>query len=309
MSSVRISLFGKLLVERGGQVTDGLGARKIEELLCYLLLHRHRCHPRDVLADLFWEGNPTSLAKKYLRKALWQLQAGLDTQAKAPASGILLVDPDWIQFNPDADVWLDIAAFEQIYSNVQGITVLELGSQHIHDLRYAVELYRGELLEGWYQDWCVYARERYQYLYLAILDKLMGYCEIHGEFEVGIAYGMRSLDCDRAQERTYRQLMRMHFLAGDRTTALRQYARCCAALQEELGVPPSEATEALCAQIRADHLDEPWARAVQGDETQSILVPYETIEHLKQFCTALAEMLHRVQHHIAIMESTVHRPR
>ena len=44
-------------------------------------------------------------------------------------------------------------------------------------------------------------------------------------FAEPLAYGARILHCDRARERTHRRLMRLHFLAGDRTAALRQYPR------------------------------------------------------------------------------------
>jgi DNA-binding SARP family transcriptional activator len=311
VSSIRISLFGKLRVQWGEQVTDGLGARKVEELFCYLLLHRHHCYSRDVLADLFWDGNPTALAKKYLRKALWQLQASLEVQPNAPANSILLVDPDWIQVNPNADLWVDVEAFEEVYGRVQGLQVPDLDRQHIRELRDAVELYRGELLEGWYQDWCLYERERFQYIYLAMLDKLMHHCEIHHEYETGIAYGLRSLHCDRAQERTYRQLMRLHYLAGNRTAALRLYTRCLAALQEELGVQPAEETEALCAQIRADHLDALWVRPQQEQmyiaAMPNIPEPLEHLNHLKQFHAVLSDIQHWVQQCIEALELTLHR--
>ena len=34
-------------------------------------------------------------------------------------------------------------------------------------------LYRGDLLTGWYQDWCLIERERYQCMFVSLLDKLM----------------------------------------------------------------------------------------------------------------------------------------
>jgi DNA-binding SARP family transcriptional activator len=48
--------------------------------------------------------------------------------------------------------------------------------------------------------------------------------------------------------------MRMAYLAGDRTGALRQYERCVQALQEELGVRPGRRTEELYRMVREDAL-------------------------------------------------------
>jgi hypothetical protein len=46
--------------------------------------------------------------------------------------------------------------------------------------------------------------------------------------------------------------MRLHYIAGDRTGALRQFERCRDALREELGIAPGERIRLLCEQIRAD---------------------------------------------------------
>jgi hypothetical protein len=92
-------------------------------------------------------------------------------------------------------------------------------------------------------------------MYLAMLDKLMGYCEATKQYETGIVYGTRILFFDRAREHTHRHLMRLQYLAGNRTAALRQYERCRLALDEELGVKPAKFTLALYEQIRDDHVE------------------------------------------------------
>ena len=73
-------------------------------------------------------------------------------------------------------------------------------------------------------------------------------------YEEGLAYGARTLRFDGARERTHRRMMRLYYLAGDRTDALRQYDRCVAALRRELGVSPSAHTVALYNQIRRERL-------------------------------------------------------
>jgi hypothetical protein len=89
-------------------------------------------------------------------------------------------------------------------------------------------------------------------MYLSARDKLMAYCEAHHRFEHGQAHGEAILRHDRARERTHRQMMRLQAQAGDRIAALRQFDRCVAALDEELGVQPSRRTVALYQQIRAE---------------------------------------------------------
>lgn len=307
MSVLRIFLFGKFHVQAGEQVPTGLEARKVQELFCYLLLYRDRAHPREALADLLWGDTCTTQSKSYLRKALWQLQAALDFQAEPGHKSVLLVEPDWVQFNPETNFWLDVALFEQAFTFVQGVPGNELNCQYAQALQSAVDLYRGDLLEGCYQDWCLYQRERLKHMYLAMLDKLMNYCESHHEYEIGITYGMRALRYDRARERTHRQLMRLEYLSGDRTAALHQYAHCVAALAEELGVRPATRTAALYEQIRADRLESlslTPAETKMAVEAAAALLP-EVMGHLKQLQVALSNLQRQVQQNIEAVERAV----
>ncbi len=254
MSTLNISLFGKFCVRRDGQVLEGFDARKVQELFCYLLLHRDHSLSREMLASVLWPETTTALSKKSLRQALWQLQSALGSQSAVIADRILVVDPEWIQLNVQADLWLDVAALEYASNITQNIPGAELDPQKTLMLQQAVQLYQGPLLEGWYNDWCILERERLQTLYLAMLDKLMGYCEVRHDYETGLHYGMRIMCYDRARERTHRCLMRLHYLNGDRAAALRQFDQCAAALEDELGVGPSKHTLALYEQISADQL-------------------------------------------------------
>jgi DNA-binding SARP family transcriptional activator len=201
------------------------------------------------LADALWGEIAPAQSKSYLRKALWQLQSALEV---CGMGGILLVDREWLQVNSEFDFWLDVADFEKAFKRTQGARGRDLDEGQAQLIQRAVEIYRGDLLEGWYQDWCFHERERLQYIYIAMLDKLMDYCEAHRRYEDGLMYGEKVLHHDRARERTHRRLMRLYYASGDRTAALRQYKKCVQALREELGVEAAERTRQLHEIMRAD---------------------------------------------------------
>ena len=115
MSILRISLFGKFEVYWGQQVLTGLEARRVQELFCYLLLHRRDVHCRETLAGLLWGDSSAAQAKKYLRQALWQLQTALNCHPNPSESQVLLVDSEWVQLNTGANFQLDVAVFEQAF--------------------------------------------------------------------------------------------------------------------------------------------------------------------------------------------------
>ncbi len=266
MSNLRVSLFGRFQVEAEGKsLAASLDARKVQELFSYVLIYRDRPHSRETLAEILWGENSNAQSRKYLRQALWQLQTALKQDDGSDTSGVLVVDADWVGVNCHADAWIDVNEFEKTYAAVQGKPGSEVTPEQAAALVQAVELHQGGLLDGWYSDWCIFERERLQSMWLAMLNKLMVFFESRKEYETGISYGQRILQCDRAHERTHRSLMRLHYLAGDRTAALRQYERCVATLDEELGVEPAKRTRALYDQIRADYLDDPKPAAAEPE--------------------------------------------
>ena len=294
MKRLHIALFGKLSIQYDGRVLAGCEASKVQELFCYLLTHRDRPHTREMLASLLWGSNcTTSQSKKYLRNALWRIHVALNAQFKITSSGLLLVEPGWIQLRSIAELWLDVAVFEAVYASVKGVVGCNLDGQSAKALEDGVRLYRGDLLEDCYSDWCLCERERLLHIYLNMLDKLMEYCETHHKCEMGLSFGDRILQHDRARERTHQQMIRLHYLNGNRTGALRQYQRCVAALKEELDIGPSPNTTALYEQVRADRLPQPTAMPVTtGGDMYAVR---EVLTCLQQLQAGLAEMQQQVQ--------------
>jgi DNA-binding SARP family transcriptional activator len=308
--SLKVRLFGKFRVENGEQRTEGLDSGKPQELFCYLLLHRTQNHNRETLAGTLWESSSTSQSKKYLRQTIWQLQNILQNGEISFKPPLLIIESDWIRINPEANLWLDVAEFEKIYSNVHGLQGWELDAGTIQSLDYAVELYRDDLLLGWYQDWALFERERLQNMFLSILDKLMVYCEAHGKYETGINYGMRILTFDCARERTHQSLIRLYYLSGDRTSALRQYMRCEKALLEELGVGPAKSTMNLYEIVKTDDKIDPHFNPTTlpekliTPEPLKLLIP-NVVGQLKEIHWFLANAQQRVQNDIEALEQAL----
>ncbi len=309
MAALNVQLFGQLTVLLHGRALDSFGSSKAEELFCYLLIRGDRSHAREPLAALLWSDCATLQSKKYLRQTLWQLQTALNPCGAAPGGRVLLAEPDKVQINRQADLWTDVGEFERRAVAAQS-PVEEWDPRTWRLLGEAVRLYRGDLLEGWYQDWCLYERERLQSIFLSLLEKLMEYTEMHRANEAGLEWGARILRYDRAHERTHERMMRLRYLAGDRPGALRQYSRCVLALKEELGIGPSKRTAALYEQIRCDQLETPCQVPVRAAQAQEpILSLSRVLSGLKQLRSRLADLESDVQQEVSEVERALqHRP-
>ena len=278
----------------------GLEASKDQELLSYLLIHRDRPHSREALASLLWGDTSTEKSKKYLRQALWHLHAALNSDSEN-SSDVLMVDHDWLSLNPCSNLWTDVADFERAFSAAEGIPGRQLDSETARGLKDAVTLYNDDLLPGYYQDWILFERERLQNMYLLMLDKLIVYLQFRGEYEVAQGYGATILRYDPARERTHRQMMHLYSLAGDRTSALRQFERCALALKQELGVKPEKKTVELYERIKSDQV-------VNNDPASDLpqnAAPSDVLTRLKQLQAIVAGVQRRIQRDIKAIEGNL----
>jgi DNA-binding SARP family transcriptional activator len=305
MAEFRVRLFGKFSAERNGGFIEGMQARKVQELLSYLLIFRNHPQPREVICEVLWGNQPALKAKKNLRQALWRLQLALSNAANSHKPEIA-AESDWIQISPSASFRLDIAEFEQIFNAFNDKDPRDLTSKDFKGVRSAVSLYRGDLLEGWYHEWCLFERERFQVMHLTLLDKLVQYCERHGHYSVGLAYGTDILRHDHAYERTHRQMMRLYCMAGDRTQALHQYQRCVTALRNELDIEPSESTKQLYEEIRSDTFS---SSLLSGkDVIHETMEPAQTLSRmlnrLENFSDELSKIRFRIEQEVTALGST-----
>lgn len=250
MVCVDAQLFGRPSVtihDRSFQLQEN---QKSHELFAYLLLYSEKPQHRERLGDLIWGELGDGRSKQYLRKALWQLNNSFKKAGDQP--DLLAADAQWIQLSPSLQLSLDIRELEAALHATQNVPGNMLDEKKAARLRQATARCQGDLLEGWYAEWCLYERERLQQLYLNGLDKLMHYCESTGCYELGIAYGHIILRHDYLREHAHRQMMRLRYLSGDRVGALHQFEECAAALAKELSIRPSERTQQIYQQILSD---------------------------------------------------------
>jgi DNA-binding SARP family transcriptional activator len=224
-------------------------SRTVKEFLAYLILFRHRIHAREVLAGLFWGDHSDEKARSCLSTALWRLRKILEPD-EVPKGAYLLTTPAGdIGFNRESEHWLDIDVFEHHGRQILAKPHQTLTTGEVHQLEIALNLYRGELLEGFYDEWALRERERLRSLYLHSLAHLLQYYRHFESYKKGLACGHKILDLDPLREEIHREMMRLYYRNGQRALALRQYDNCSKILENELGVPPMEETQLLRFQI------------------------------------------------------------
>jgi DNA-binding SARP family transcriptional activator/predicted ATPase len=228
LATLQLFFFGPLEMRCDDQPAPRPPTLKSLSLLAYLVFHRDRPQPRERLAELYFGERTEHKALRSLSTALWHIHRCL------PEESILLSDVHSVQINPLTRIWLDVEAFEALAGQTDSASLQE-----------AVALYRGDFLEGFYDDWVISERYRLESLYLDALARLMSVQEAAGDYPSALATAYRLLSRDALREDAYQAAMRALCRLGQRKAALEQYERCRETMRNELGVQPAPETTTL----------------------------------------------------------------
>lgn len=230
----RVSLLGSFELEVNGKPIR-LPTRKAEALLAYLILHRN-IQSREKIASLFWGDSLDELARRSLRTALSALRKEL-------GEDFVITNRETIQLNPRFPIWIDVQEMER-----QAKEILSANHHVISGLD--PELYRGDLLRDFYDEWVLEEREHYRALWIKALLQYAQALKSNGKYERAIATAQKIISIDPANERAYQQLIFCQSALGNRAEALKSYEEGKQRLMEQLGVEPSEDTIKLYEQIK-----------------------------------------------------------
>jgi len=244
MRHLTIRLFGGLDVRCGTPAQLVFPTRKARGIFAFLALSQGRTFSRDVLCGMFWEESPEEVARKGLRTELWRIRHAFESIPVDPDRFLLCLGSQ-VGVRRDESIWVDTIEFEERVHDVHHATPSPAGGRHRENLERAVELYRGDLLEGMYDRWCCTERGRLRLEFLRVLEELMRYHGRRGEWMRAIERGSELLRQDAIREHVHRELMQYHYAMGNRPAAIRQYRECVRTLRRELDIDPMPETRAL----------------------------------------------------------------
>ncbi|MCW3051189.1 MAG: transcriptional activator [Chthonomonadales bacterium] len=132
-------------------------SQRVGALLACLALHLNRPCPRETLCDALWPEEDQEVASNRLRVTLASLRRQLEPAGVSFGTVLDIGTPGSVILRGDA-AWCDVAAVEQ---------ALQQGRRG-----EAAHLLRGTLLPGYYDEWVLTARERFEALQDELRDLL-----------------------------------------------------------------------------------------------------------------------------------------
>ncbi len=222
-----VYLFGGLRLERNGLSITRFRTQKAAALLAYLAFYPTRVHSREELADRFWPEADPEAGRANLRTALASLRRQLEVSEAKDAGVLLTRGRSELTLSSDA-FETDAIRFERsLRAAARRDTATD---ERMRLLREAVALYNGPLLPGFYDDWVLQERDRFEGLYLGALEQLIGRLEEAGQWAEALDFARRALTVDPHREKTQERVNRLQEALKTKTAAL---------VRQEDAVPPA----------------------------------------------------------------------
>ena len=241
---LRMSLLGVPRIDFNGQpIRELMHSPILVSLLAFLAVNQERAHARSVLASMFWPEQPERRARRNLNSHLWRLRVALNQLNQETFERSQLGELDNL-FQPveyiGSDVqsvffvsqskhWLDVKAFEVItadipqYWDIRADEVAERLELPLEEVRAAISLYRGDFMEGIYDDWCISVREHLRERYLLALQALTLAYEDAGCFNQAVDVAQRLVHADAFREDGHARLIRLYARLGRQADARAQF--------------------------------------------------------------------------------------
>jgi DNA-binding SARP family transcriptional activator/tetratricopeptide (TPR) repeat protein len=227
-------------------------SRSSASLLAFLILHRDRPQTRDLLAGRFWSDLAEDKARRRLSNALWQVNKAWKEDPARAVIELLTTTTTTVGISSKVSLVVDMEAFTRRLDEFERRHRTTGRDAGLADLTSIVDSYRGELLDGHYDEWIEVPRKRVRDRYLGALDRLIQLHTGQGDYDAALRHARALVDQDHLREEWHRDVMRLCALSGQATGAERQYEICRHTLADELGVDPSPETTELIERIRRD---------------------------------------------------------
>ena len=213
----------------------------------------------SLIADL-WPDELETEARTNLRRHLHRLLRGLP---KIEGVDWLVAGGDSVALNPGAPLWVDVPEFDRAIDDPARRDV-------------ALELYRGDLLEGSYDEAILAERERLRVRFLDACAHASMDARRRMEYNEAARLSDRMLALDEWREDALRLGMTVRYESGDRSSALAQFERFASRLFSEMGVRPTPETLALRDAILTNAPIPGAGAATRGTDEELAVVPAGT---------------------------------
>ena len=240
LGELEISYKGKSISEKSSK------AKKIWNLLAYIVMHKNRLLLQTDLIDTIWTEDENINPKSSLKTSMYRIRAMLSELA-VDNEEFIISSRGAYSWNTEIECNVDAVEFERlcIESEKKGLS----NEEQITILKQAIDMYEGDFLKRFASDlWVIPLITHFHSLYVDKIKNLLMLLEKEKRYEDMEQYALNSIRIESYDEKIHCYLVKAFTKQGNNTAAIAHYNKATKILLANLGVQPS-------AELRNLYLD------------------------------------------------------
>lgn len=223
---------------------DAWTTRRSRDILCFIATRKGRRVPKDILIEEFWGAEDLAVIEKNFHPTISHIRKALNSQQPLKQNFIMFRDGSY-QLNPEFTYSIDS---EDFLAHIAAAEVSKR-DKDAESLRRSLEsaygLYRGEFMEGCYEDWAENQRHHYREQLSRVLNGLAKLSVNEKRWNDALRYANETLVLDPYREDLHRLVMKVLAAQSKNSALKKHYESMRVLLKDELGIEPSTDTRQL----------------------------------------------------------------
>jgi DNA-binding SARP family transcriptional activator len=228
--------------------SDAWPTKRARDIFCFIVSRRHRRASKDTIIDTFWGETDFATVEKNFHPTVSHIRKALNSNQPLKQNFLLYRDGDY-QLNSEFSYRIDTEEFERLVNEGETRRRARQFEECVRSYESALELYRGEFMQGSYEPWVEEQRAYYREQYLRLLEALAGVAQAEADWPKVLQLAQLIIRDDQFREDIHCMIMRAHAAVGNRGAVKDQFETLKRALNKELGVEPSAETKKLYQQL------------------------------------------------------------
>lgn len=225
---LKMYLFGGLkFIFKGKEIPENKWIRKKRKLiLCCLLLDNNKRLSKDRVIDLFFPDTPAESIDNTFHQAISNIRSVLSSDKNkeektknkntSSDSGLLIYEDKTLFIKNQEECYTDINEFN---SAIKQANLTVNINEKKNNLKKAVDMYSGNVLEGYYESWCEELREQYREKFTAAAEQLISLTEEQSLSDELILYSGKLLQYDKFNLTANKALIKQYIITGSKPKA------------------------------------------------------------------------------------------
>jgi ATP/maltotriose-dependent transcriptional regulator MalT/DNA-binding SARP family transcriptional activator len=227
---------------------DAWTTKRARDILCFIASRRHRRASKDTIIDTFWGESDSGAVGKNFHPTVSHVRKALNSNQPFKQNFLVYRDGDYL-LSQDFPYFVDTEEFDRLLAEGESARRSGDRGRLVECFERAVELYRGDFMQGSYDDWVEEQRAYYKEQHLRMLETLAVAAQKSEDWSRSLKLAQRIIAEDQFREDVHCMIMRAQAALGNRAAVRDQYESLRKLLRKELGVEPAAATQEVFKQL------------------------------------------------------------